>query len=96
MIARPGLVLIKLNALKKNIALTDASPMAFLQYEAQLKRRDEAGQTVDAYRAAFEEQLYRNKQLMVQLAEIAVTGPSKYEKAKVILKNLIHLLNDGK
>nr|XP_022335899.1 coiled-coil domain-containing protein 125-like [Crassostrea virginica] len=64
------------------------------QYEAQLKRRDEAGQTVDAYRAAFEEQLYRNKQLMVQLAEIAVTGPSKYEKAKVILKNLIHLLND--
>lgn len=51
---------------------------------------------MDAYRAAFEEQLYRNKQLMVQLAEIAVTGPSKYEKAKVILKNLIHLLNDGK
>lgn len=33
---------------------------------------------------------------MLQLAEIAVAGPSKYEKAKVILKNLIHLLNDGK
>lgn len=64
------------------------------QYEAQLRRRDEAAQTVDAYRAAFEEQLYRNKQMMLQLAEIAVAGPSKYEKAKVILKNLIHLLND--
>lgn len=51
---------------------------------------------MDAYRAAFEEQLYRNKQMMLQLAEIAVAGPSKYEKAKVILKNLIHLLNDGK
>lgn len=34
--------------------------------------------------------------MMLQLAEIAVAGPSKYEKAKVILKNLIHLLNDGK
>ncbi|XP_062578356.1 coiled-coil domain-containing protein 125-like [Saccostrea cucullata] len=64
------------------------------QYEAQLKRRDEAAQTVDAYRSAFEEQLYKNKQLTLQLAELAITGPSKYEKAKVILKNLIHLLND--
>jgi hypothetical protein len=67
-----------------------------LQYEAQLRRRDEAAQTVDAYRAAFEEQLYKNKQLMLKLAELAVAGPSKYEKAKVMLKNLIHLLNDGK
>ncbi|XP_048746606.2 coiled-coil domain-containing protein 125-like [Ostrea edulis] len=64
------------------------------QYEAQLRRRDEASQTVDAYRAAFEEQLFKNKQLMLKLAELAVAGPSRYEKAKVILKNLIHLLND--
>lgn len=51
---------------------------------------------MDAYRAAFEEQLFKNKQLMLKLAELAVAGPSRYEKAKVILKNLIHLLNDGK
>ena len=51
---------------------------------------------MDAYRAAFEEQLCKNKQLMVQLAEVAVSGPTRMEKAKAIIKNLVHLLNDGK
>ena len=50
---------------------------------------------MDAYRAAFEEQLCKNKQLMVQLAEVAVSGPTRMEKAKAIIKNLVHLLNDG-
>ncbi|KAK3095973.1 hypothetical protein FSP39_021526 [Pinctada imbricata] len=58
------------------------------------KRKEEAYHAIDAYRAAFEEQLQKNKELMSQVAEIAVAGPTKVQKAKTIIKNLIHMLND--
>jgi len=52
--------------------------------------------TVDAYRSAFEEQLCKNKAMMIYVAEIATAGPSKVDKAKAFIKRFLEMLNDGK
>ena len=54
--------------------------------------------TTDAYRAAFEEQLNKNKKLVRQLAEITatvLTNNSKTAKFKAAMKWLIQQLNEG-
>ncbi|XP_021352285.1 coiled-coil domain-containing protein 125-like isoform X2 [Mizuhopecten yessoensis] len=64
--------------------------------EMYLRRRDEAYMTADAYHMAFEEQLSKNKALMLHLIDIATSGsgPSRITKAKAIVKRFIQMLND--
>lgn len=62
-------------------------------------RRDEAYQTLDTYRKAFEEQLQRNKALNLNLANLSTGRTSSGTltnklKAKLALKWLIGSLND--
>ncbi|CAL1542153.1 unnamed protein product [Lymnaea stagnalis] len=63
------------------------------ELECNQQRREEANLTVDAYRAAFEEQLARSKSMSTRLSQIA-TMSSRSAKAKAAIKWLIQVLND--
>ncbi|XP_013087128.2 coiled-coil domain-containing protein 125-like isoform X2 [Biomphalaria glabrata] len=63
------------------------------ELDCSLQRREEANLTVDAYRAAFEEQLSKTRSLSLKLSQIA-TISSRSTKAKAAIKWLIQVLND--
>ncbi|KAJ8316832.1 hypothetical protein KUTeg_004736 [Tegillarca granosa] len=69
-------------------------PCCDLYMELQKRRQEEAYLTADVYKSAFEDQLQRNKLLMLNLANIATPRTSKLVKAKAAVKTLIQILND--
>ncbi|XP_064630609.1 coiled-coil domain-containing protein 125-like isoform X5 [Lineus longissimus] len=75
------------NLRKENIKLRE-------EIELHKKRREEAYSTVDAYRMAFEEQLFKNKAMTMKMADLSLPSPNKKKKALGALKWLVKQLND--